>query len=90
MIMKIIVPLEPQSRRRGCPAGIHPHCRRPETSCDPEFLRSGSLLHGRNSRQGFLLLDTYEFDSSEKKSMAFSGREIRLMPYEGMLLELND
>ena len=37
-----------------------------------------------------LLLDTYEFDSSEKKSMAFSGREIRLMPYEGMLLELND
>ena len=44
---------EPQSRRRGCPAGIHPHCRQPETSCDPEFLRSGSLLHGRNSRQGF-------------------------------------
>ena len=37
-----------------------------------------------------LLLDTYEFDPSEKKSMAFSGREIRLMPYEGMLLELND
>ncbi len=37
-----------------------------------------------------LLLDTYEFDSSEKKSMAVSGREIRLMPYEGMLLELND
>lgn len=36
-----------------------------------------------------LLLDTYEFDTSEKKSMAFSGREIRLMPYEGMLLELN-